>query len=83
MKKLVKEEKDDPNRYWKWDKKTLTQDDWDFDWIESYDSEVQEAVLIYECARELNQIRTLEIIPEGSFSDPSVLYDYPLLLMSA
>ena len=79
MKKLVKKEKDDPNRYWKWDKETLTQDDWDFHWIESYDSEVQEAVLIYECARELNQIRTLETIPEGSFSDPSALYDHPLL----
>jgi hypothetical protein len=78
-KKLVKKPKEAENGYWKWDKKTLTQDDWDFHWIKGYDPEVQEAVLIYECARELNQIRKLEIIPEGSFNDPSVLYDHPLL----
>jgi hypothetical protein len=58
MKKLVKKEKDDPNRYWKWDKKTLTQDDWDFHWLEEKKDKCK-AVLVYECSREVIQLREL------------------------
>jgi hypothetical protein len=58
MKKLVKKEKDDPNRYWKWDKKKLTRDDWDFDWLGEQKDKCK-AVLIYECSREVIQLREL------------------------
>lgn len=58
MKKLVKKEKDDPNRYWKWDKKKLTQNDWDFHWLGEQKDKCK-AVLVYECSREVIQLREL------------------------
>ena len=58
MKKLVKEEKDDPNRYWKWDKETFLRDDWDFHWLGEQKDKCK-AVLVYECSREVIQLREL------------------------
>ena len=58
MKKLVKEEKDDPNRYWKWDKEKLTDDDWNFDWLKKQNNK-SKATLVYECSREVIQLREL------------------------
>ncbi|MGY9014970.1 MAG: hypothetical protein ACKVG9_06705 [Rhodospirillales bacterium] len=57
-KKLVKKPKEAENGYWKWDKKTLTQDDWDFDWL-GEQKDKGKAVLVYECSREVIQLREL------------------------
>ena len=58
MKKLVKKEKEAENGYWKWDKKTLTRDDWDFHWLGEQKDKCK-AVLVYECSREVIQLREL------------------------
>jgi hypothetical protein len=41
-----------------WDKETLTQDDWDFHWLEEKKDKCK-AVLVYECSREVIQLREL------------------------
>ncbi len=41
-----------------WDKKTLTRDDWDFHWLEEKKDKCK-AVLVYECSREVIQLREL------------------------
>ncbi len=43
--------------FWHWDKTKLTQNDWDFHWIENETSERKETILLYEYAREHNQFR--------------------------
>ena len=58
MKKLVKKEKEAENGYWKWYKKTLTRDDWDFHWLGEQKDKCK-AVLVYECSREVIQLREL------------------------
>ena len=58
-KKPKKKETEDENRYWKWDKGTLTKDDWDFRWVSECDKNEQEAILFYECGRDLTGLREL------------------------
>jgi len=70
----------DKDLFWGWDKETLTQDDWDFHWLnEKSNKRKKEAVMLYEYAREQNQIRELGEIPQGDLNSPSVWDDYPLL----
>jgi hypothetical protein len=57
-KKLVKKPKEAENGYWKWDKETLTRDDWDFHWLGEQKDKCK-AVLVYECSREIIQLREL------------------------
>ena len=57
-KKLVKKPKEAENGYWKWDKETFLRDDWDFDWLGEQKDKCK-AVLIYECSREVIQLREL------------------------
>ena len=49
----------DKDLFWEWDKKTLTQDDWDFHWVKNESNERKEAVMLYEYPREQKQIREL------------------------
>jgi hypothetical protein len=58
MKKLVKKPKEAENGYWKWDKETFLRDDWDFHWLGEQKDKCK-AVLIYECSREVIQLREL------------------------
>jgi hypothetical protein len=69
----------DKDLFWEWDKKTLTQDDWDFHWVKNVLDERLEAILLYEYAREQNQIRELGNIPQKAFKDHSAWDDYQLL----
>ena len=57
MKKLDKP-KETEKGYWRWDKKALTQHDWDFNWLGEQKDKCK-AVLIYECSREVIQLRDL------------------------
>ena len=57
MKKLDKP-KETEKGYWKWDKKALTQHDWDFNWLGEQKDKCK-AVLVYECSREVIQLRDL------------------------
>ncbi len=65
--------------FWHWDKTKLTQNDWDFHWIENETSERKETILLYEYAREQNQFREFGLIPQEAFKDLSAWEDYPLL----
>ena len=57
MKKLDKP-KETEKGYWRWDKKALTQHDWDFNWLVEQKDKCK-AVLVYECSREVIQLRDL------------------------
>ena len=57
MKKLDNP-KETEKGYWKWDKKALTQHDWDFNWLGEQKDKCK-AVLVYECSREVIQLRDL------------------------
>ena len=57
MKKLDNP-KETEKGYWRWDKKALTQHDWDFNWLGEQKDKCK-AVLIYECSREVIQLRDL------------------------
>ena len=57
MKKLDKP-KETEKGYWRWDKKALTQHDWDFNWLGEQKDKCK-AVLVYECSREVIQLRDL------------------------
>ena len=57
MKKLDNP-KETERGYWRWDKKALTQHDWDFHWLGEQKDKCK-AVLIYECSREVIQLRDL------------------------
>jgi hypothetical protein len=46
------------------DNKTLTQDDWDFHWVKNLLGYRQEAVMLYEYAREQMAMRELGRIPQ-------------------
>jgi hypothetical protein len=48
----------DKDLFWEWDKETLTQDDWDFHWLGEQKDKCK-AVLVYECSREVIQLRKL------------------------
>ena len=57
MKKLDNP-KETERGYWRWDKKALTQHDWDFNWLGEQKDKCK-AVLVYECSREVIQLRDL------------------------
>ena len=57
MKKLDNP-KETEKGYWRWDKKALTQHDWDFNWLGEQKDKCK-AVLVYECSREVIQLRDL------------------------
>ncbi len=83
----------DKDLFWEWDNKTstkdnktltqddktLTQDDWDFHWVKNLLGYRQEAVMLYEYAREQMAMRELGRIPQKAFKSLSVWDDHLLL----